>query len=312
MTSKERPRQKVIIDTDPGIDDALALLLLLQAPEVEVLAVTTVAGNKDLQTVTDNAATVLAQAESAVPLYSGAAAPLARELVTGQVMGESGLGKVERLTGTELDGQAASKIIELVLANPGEVSLLAIGPLTNVALAMQQEPSLASKLKQLVIMGGAVTAPGNKNRVGEFNFVVDPEAAALVLQADCRKVLVTLDRCYAVPLFEPDFARLAGSRYEKFIRGMMTPYVKNLSLFEGQPGAIVYDALAAYYLLEPGLYTLEGLDMVVETKGEFTAGMCVVERRANKVPKPNVEFVKRVDTERFKEGLLGRVRGYSF
>lgn len=309
MTAKETRREKIIIDTDPGIDDALALLLLLQAPEVEVLAVTTVAGNKDLQTVNDNAATILAQVESTVPLYSGAAAPLARELVTGQVMGESGLGNVERITGIELDGQAVTKIIELVLANPGEVSLLAIGPLTNVALALKQEPELAQKLKQLVIMGGAIEAPGNKSRVAEFNFFVDPEAAQIVLQADCRKVLVTLDRCYEVPLFEADLAQLAGSRLEGFIRGMMTPYVKNLARFEGQPGAIVYDALAAYYLLDPGLYALEGLDIVVETRGEYTSGMCVVERRANKVPKPNVEFVKGVDIERFKEGLLGRVRG---
>ncbi len=297
-------RKKVIIDTDPGIDDALAMLLLLLAKQTDVLAVTTVAGNKDLQTVTDNATTVAAQARSQVPIYSGSAAPLVKELRVGQVMGETGLGQAERITGIPLNGLAVEKLVELVSENPGEVTIVAIGPLTNIARAMQIDSTFASNLKELVMMGGAIESYGNMNRVAEFNFFVDPEAADLVLAAACRKVLITLDRSYEIPLFVEDFALLEESAFTNFIMAMVIPYMKNLARFEGQPGAIVYDALAAYYLLNPAAYELEPFDIRVETDGKLTRGMCVVEKRPGKKSSPNVDYVSKIDKDAFKRDFF--------
>ena len=297
-------KQKVIIDTDPGIDDALAILLLLKSPQIDVQAITTVAGNNDIQTVTDNAQTILKALGSSVPIYSGSLNPLVRNLSKSEVMGNTSLGNVPRVISKKLNRIAIKQLINLTSAQPKEITIVAIGPLTNIALAMQLDPKFALNIKEIVIMGGAIESYGNMNRVAEFNFFVDPEAAEIVLSSNCKKTLITLDRCYEIPLFRRDFESLGNSKLSNFILSMVIPYIKNLALFEGQDGAIVYDALAAYYVVNPEAYVLQPMDIKIETKGDLTRGMCAVERRLY-VPKiPNVNVVMKIDKESFKKNFL--------
>lgn len=204
-------KRKIIIDTDPGHDDALAILLLERSGLFDIRAITTVAGNSSIEDTTNNARYVLDLIKSETPLYSGAEKPLKRELIMAEVHGKGGLAgsvitKRERLT-----KNASQKIIELVQENPGEISIVSLGPETNIADAFLRDPELPKLIREIVIMGGAIAVPGNKNRVGEFNIFVDPEAADIVLKADVRKVLVSLDVCNDVVLTIEDFERLYGS-----------------------------------------------------------------------------------------------------
>lgn len=297
----------IIIDCDPGVDDALAIMTLLNSPEVEVLAITTVAGNRNLQIVTNNALTICKEIKKDIPIYSGADAPLVGKLIEGSVMGKTGLGGVDKIDQVKLNNSAVTKLVELVAKRPGEITILAIGPLTNIARALQADKNFSKNIKQLVIMGGSFNGVGNANRVAEFNFFIDPLAAQIVMNYDCKKIIIPLDRCYEIPLFESDFLQLKDSPQYVFIMKMMGEYIKNLKKFEGQNGAIVYDALAAYFILQPELFELEDFQIDIEVKGTLTRGMCVVEKRPNIKPKKNVSVVTKIDVELIKQGLLERL-----
>ncbi len=302
-----KSKKQIIIDTDPGIDDALAILMLLNSKEIEVKAITTVAGNQNIQTVTNNAATIIKQSGKNIPLFSGSAKPLVKKLQVGKVMGKTGLGKVQRIAEKKLNQKAVSKILELVSKKPGQISILAIGPLTNIAIAIKSDPSFCKNVKKIVIMGGAIEIYGNMSRVAEFNFFVDPEAADIVFSSSCKKILIPLDRCYEVPLFKQDFYFLKDSKLYGFIKAMIDPYIENLSLFEGRSGAIVYDALAAYYFINSSAFETSFIDIKIETKGKLTRGMCVVEKRLNVVKKLNVEVVNKLNISTFKKAFLKRL-----
>ncbi len=299
-----KEKSKVIIDTDPGIDDALAILLLTKSPLIEVVAITTVAGNKDIQTVTNNAARILTQLSSTVPLYSGAAKPLKRDLTTGQVMGDSGLGNVKNIAKSKLNNLAVRRLLQIVNSQPQKISIVAIGPLTNIAQAIQVDPCFEKNVKEIIIMGGAIETYGNMNRVAEFNFFVDPKAAQIVINSTCKKTLIPLDRCYEVPLLTADFQLLKSSPLQQFVMEMIIPYIANLAQFEGQSGAIVYDALAAYFLLNPKAYKTLPMNIQIETAGKLTRGMCVCERRPTEQASPNVDVVTQINREAFKHDFL--------
>ncbi len=292
---------ELIIGTDPGHDDVLALLLMIKSGAFDVKAITTVAGNSTIENVTRNAAFTLDLVDRRdIPIFSGQEKPLQRDLVLAVVHGDSGLDGVD-LSGTpfELTGNASQKITELIKKNPNEITLIALGALTNVARSFQQNPQLPSLLKQIVIMGGAINVPGNKNRVGEFNMVVDPEAADIVFRADVPKVLVPVDVCNDFPIPLENFQELQGSSLYVPIMSMMQKFIEGIENDEGTKGALVYDAIAAYYLLNPNAFTLEPMDIVIETKGEHTFGMTVVEKRKNKSMKPNVQVVTKIDKAAF-------------
>lgn len=215
-------KPKLIIDTDPGHDDALAILMTLLSDQFEVLAITTVAGNATIEKVTRNAQAILDLIGSPVPIFSGFDEPLKRKLVTAVVHGESGMAGFDTSsTDCRLTQNAPEKMVELVTANPEEITILALGPLSNVARAIQLDSQFSSKVKQLVIMGGAIDVPGNKNRVAEFNFFVDPEAADDVFQAEVQKVLVPLDVCNTVILQVDDFRKVQNERLQSILIPMM-------------------------------------------------------------------------------------------
>ena len=296
-------KKKIIIDTDPGQDDALAIMLLVKSGMFDIRAVTTVAGNSVIQNTTNNARFILDLLKSDIPLYSGSEKPLSKDLVLANVHGKSGLDGAIITKKEPLNGMAVEKIIEIVKQNPNKVSIVVIGPQTNIAKAFQLDPTLPELIKELIIMGGAIEVPGNKSRVAEFNIFVDPIAAKIVFEAPVRKVLVPLDICNEIPLFSSDFEKITGSLREPIL-SMMEKYIEGIAKFEYQQGALVYDTLAAYYLIRPEAYTLEDVDILVETKGEYTDGMTVTEKRVYKEKNINIQLVKKVDRDMFVSDFL--------
>lgn len=298
----------LIIDTDPGHDDALAIMLLVKSGLFDIQAMTTVAGNSTLQNTTNNARYILDLLNSPIPLYSGSEKPLEKPLILANVHGKSGLDGANVVKKEKLNGLAVEKIIEIVRENPGKVSIVVLGPETNIGKAFLKDPELPTLIKQVVIMGGAIDVPGNKSRVAEFNFFVDPKAAQIVFNASVRKILIPLDVCNQIPLFLDDFKKIKGS-LRKPIISMMRRFIKGIEKFEKTKGALVYDALAAYYLINSSVYEIEEVDIRVETKGEYTGGMSVADRRGWGEKDPNVGLVKKIDRKVFVRDFIKILSG---
>ncbi len=295
---------KIIFNTDPGHDDALAIMLAAKSGLVDIQAITTIAGNATIENVTNNAGFIIDLLGQDIPIYSGSEKPLVRDLIKANVHGEGGLAGVIVNKKRLLTGNAVEKIIDIIRKNPGKISIVMIGPETDIAKAFQKDPELPKLIKQLVIMGGAIEVPGNKNRVAEFNVFVDPEAADIVFNAPVKKVLVPLDECNKIPLFLTDFEKLKGSALYDPIISMMCEFIKGIATFENTQGALVYDALAAYYLINPKAYTLTDMDVRIETKGELTRGMSVADRRTWGEKNPNVSVVTKIDRDVFVSDFL--------
>ena len=293
----------VIIDTDPGHDDALAIMLAVKSGLFDIKAITTVAGNSTIENTTRNARYVLKLlGKENIPIYSGASKPLKHGLVQAVVHGKSGLEGIDPNNESLLTNNAAEKIISIVKSNPS-ITIITIGPLTNIAQAILQDPETMKKVKQIITMGGAIRVPGNKNRVAEFNIFVDPDAADIVFNFPVKKTIVPLDACNDVQLQLEDFEKLKGtSLYEPVIK-MMKPYIKNIGENEGVFAALMYDPLTVYYLLNPTAYSLKEYDIKIETKGKLTRGMTVAEER--NIPKNyNVNVVEKIDGESFKRDFI--------
>lgn len=301
-------KRKLLIDTDPGHDDALAILLLEQSGLFDILAITTSAGNSTIQNTTNNARYILDLIGSTTPIYSGAASPLHQSLVQAEVHGKSGLAGANITKNEPLTNNAANKIIECVKNNPHEVSILTLGPLTNLAAAMLQDASITPLIQEVIMMGGAIAVPGNKNRVAEFNIYVDPDAADIVFRAPVKKSLIPLDVCNDVYLTMDDFEQLAGSRLYESITAMMRHYIAGIQQFEKTTGALMYDPLAAYYLVNPAAYTTQELDIQIEVTSELTRGMTVADRRIWGEQHPNVTVATTVDKSAFTHDLIKFLR----
>lgn len=294
----------IIIDTDPGHDDALAIMLLAKSDAVDIKAITTVAGNATLQDVTNNARFLIDLLNLDTPLYSGSEKPLIRDQVLANVHGKGGLAGADVTIVEPLNNQAVDKIIEIVRQNPNQISLLVIGPQTNIAQAILKDPELSGLIKQIVIMGGAIEVPGNKSRVAEFNMFCDPQAAEIVFNSSTPKVIIPLDTCNTIPLFVEDFEKLKGSSLYKTILPMMEHFIKGIKQFENHEGALVYDALAAYYFLKPEAFTLVDMDIRIETKGEYTFGMSVADRRGYTEKNINCKVTTKIDRDQFVTDFL--------
>jgi inosine-uridine nucleoside N-ribohydrolase len=293
----------VIIDTDPGHDDALAIMLLIRSKLTDIRALTTVAGNVNLQKTTNNARYILDLINCKIPIFSGSVKPLKKELICANVHGETGLTGANVTKSEPLNGLAVGKIIEIVRANPKKVTIVTIGPETNVAKAFLKDPELPKLIKQIVIMGGAINVPGNKSSVAEFNIFVDPDAAKIVFNAPVRKIMVPLDVCNGLPLFLSDFRKIKG-KLRGPILSMMKPFIKGIKTFENFDGALVYDAIAAYFLIKPKAFQLEKMNIRIETKGELTTGMSVADKRTWGKKRANAEVVTRIDRSTFVKDFI--------
>jgi purine nucleosidase len=277
---------RLIVDCDPGVDDAMALLFLAGRSDVTVEAVGSVHGNVPATTAAHNALRILDVAGlTGVPVAVGAPRPLVQPLATAEhVHGDDGLGNTGQPLprGSVSSESAAEQLVRLARARPGELSLLAIGPLTNLAIALLLEPALPVLLRQVVVMGGAFAVPGNVSALAEANIGNDPEAARLVLGAGLPLRIVGLDVTHKTLLRRPQLGRLEQGRTEaaRFAWEVLQFYIDVYERRFDERACPVHDALAAALLLEPGLATWTRQPVEVELRGQLTRGATIVDRRA--------------------------------
>jgi inosine-uridine nucleoside N-ribohydrolase len=296
-------KRKIIIDTDPGHDDAMALMLAVKSNKFDILAVTTVAGNSTIENTTRNARYIMGLLESKVPVYSGSKKPLMQSLTKAVVHGKSGLEGIDPKNRPDLTNNAVGKIVEIVTREK-DVTLVTLGPLTNIAKAILKAPKTMVKLKEIVMMGGAVKVAGNKNRVAEFNIFVDPDAAKIVFDFPVKKTIVPLDACNNIKLYLDDFKKIRNKQLREPLLKMVVPYMNNTYKNEGVRAALMYDPLTVYYLLELKACATEMYNIKIETEGEFTRGMTVADLRMKPEEKSNVCVVMQIDEAKFKECFI--------
>ncbi len=305
----------IIIDTDPSPDDAVAFLTALASPaELEVLAITTVAGNVPVSLTSKNARKALELAQrTETPVYAGAAAPLVRRLVTAEhVHGRTGFDGYDLPEpATPLAaGFAPDAIVRLVMERAaGEVTLCCLAPLTNIALALAREPRLAGHLREIVIMGGSFSEGGNITPAAEFNVYVDPEAAARVLDCGAPITMIPLDCTHQ--------ARTTALRLDK-LRSIATPVaeafyhlLKFNKIFDeqkyGWDGGPLHDATVIAYLLAPQLFSGRNVHVAVECASPLTLGMTVVDWWAVTEKRPNVRFIRTIQAGEYFDLVFERL-----
>ncbi len=270
--------KRIIIDTDPGIDDALAILLAVASPELQLDGIVTVHGNCSLEQATKNGLSILELANAShIPLAKGCELPLVQpSLLAPETHGDTGLGyaKLPEPGIKPTRSHGCDFLIERVIANPGEITLVAIGPLTNVAMAIRKEPGFAKSLKELVIMGGAIRHEGNTTALAEFNTYVDPHAAHIVFHAGIPTTLVPLDVTYQCVLLASDVERLLkiDSPISKFIRDTTNFYMEFHDSFQGIEGCVINDPLALALTFAPGLCDYQELPVDVDISGGVSMG----------------------------------------
>jgi purine nucleosidase len=323
----ETATKKIIIDTDPGTDDALAILLAANSPELDIRAITIVAGNVTADLGLENALKVMSLAgRCEVPVAKGAAHPLFQKLNTEEFWnGKNGLG------GAELPPShcAASSqfgpdlIIEMVHRYPHEITLVPIGPLTNIALAILKDPSIIPLVKEVVLMGGSIIG-GNVNAASEFNIHSDPEAASILFNAGWPITMVGLDVTEHTLITNADVARLeSNARQQASFAATVARFQIGTYQGTGFGGGAVHDALAIGAVIDRSLLKTQDMRVDIETDGKFTRGE-TVGNRGNAVdrivPKgdrletigvdtvqPNVHVAVGVDSSRFIELLVNRL-----
>ena len=255
-------RRKILIDTDPGIDDAMAIFYALESPELEVVGLTTVFGNAHTSVCTTNALKLLEIAErSDIPVAKGADEPLTmpyRGPVT-FVHGTDGQGDVflSPPTTSAVSIDAADFIIHTVMEAPGEITLVALGPLTNLAVAFRREPTLSTQLAEIVLMGGNAFVGGNASPAAEANILNDPEAADIVFGADCSIVMAGLDVTEQTIMSSADLARMAAfdNPRAQHLSAIIPFYQAFYRARLGLNGICIHDSSTISYLLAPQLYT---------------------------------------------------------
>ena len=332
LASSAAAPQRIIIDTDPGVDDALAILLALRSPELKVEAITPVAGNVPLDYTLPNALRLVEIAgRTDVPVAAGASHPLVRNLITAaHVHGNNGLAGVDfPPPKTKPVQESATEIIRrLVRANPGEITIVAVGPLTNVATVLRADPGLSGLLRSIVIMGGSLSG-GNVTPAAEFNLYADPEAARIVFDAGVPLIMVGLDVTRKV-LFTPDHLKVlqAGTTpWSRAAARIMGATIERLNRGPHPMLEAMHDPLTVANLIDPGILSFKDYYVEVETQGEFTAGETVgyayaparksesfVSAQATPPTsvaddsfRPNAKVAMEVDPDRFFRLLLGRL-----
>jgi inosine-uridine nucleoside N-ribohydrolase len=321
--------QRVIIDTDPGIDDAFAILLALNSPELKVEALTVVPGNVDGRQGLDNALKIVSLAGRCdVMVAGGARHPLNQKLITAQYWhGPNGLAGVD-LPASKCKADprfGPDLIIELAHKYAHQITLIPVGPLTNIALAVSKDPSIVPLVKNIIIMGGSITG-GNVNGAAEANIYNDPEAASIVFNAGWMVTMIGSDvgeRTLMTRKHLADLQSLHGPESD-FIAKLADFYVTR-SEKSGYEGAAMYDPLAVATAIDPSLVTLKDMHVDVETKGEFTRGETVGNRMGsdeNNVLhgdhyeidgvielKPNARVCLASDAGRFLQLFISRIKG---
>ncbi|WP_157250968.1 nucleoside hydrolase [Nonomuraea typhae] len=297
---------KVLIDCDPGIDDALALALAAGA-SLDVRAITTVAGNVGLNRTTANALALRDFLDLPdVPVVAGSPGALVRGLIHAEhVHGSDGLGGavLPPPTSTVTPGHATDHIITTLRDHPGEITLIALGPLTNLALALRREPRIADWAAGIVVMGGSYTR-GNHNPAAEFNILTDPEAAAIVFGAGWTVTQIGLDVTLTARVTTAIYDRLQGLGR---LSSLLLPSVTHYGLITPETGPAIHDAVAVASVIDPTLLTFTPAVVNVETAGVYTTGMTVIDFKVDD-RRPNAMVATRLDVERFWDLLVSAYR----
>lgn len=307
--------RKIIIDTDPGQDDAVAILLALASPdEIELLGLTCVAGNVPLDLTTRNARMVCELAgRPDIPVYAGCDRPLGRDLVTAEhVHGKTGLDgpDLPEPTMPMAEGHAVDFIIDTLRAEPaGTITLVPIGPLTNIAAAFKAAPDIVEKVQEVVLMGGAYFEVGNITPAAEFNIHVDPDAARIVFRAGAPITVMPLDVTHKALVTKPrnDAFRALGTPVGVAVAEMTDFFERFDKEKYGSAGAPLHDPCTIAYLLEPGLFTGRHINVEIETTSELTMGMTVADWWRVTRRKPNALFMGDIDADGFFDLLTERL-----
>ena len=310
----------MIIDTDGGVDDALALILALNCQQIDLKAVTVLAGNIDVNQAANNVLRVIDIVQPKQPplVAKGCEKPLVRPPFNAAgIHGADGLGELHQFTNadgspcypqltTEPSSENAVEVLLKAAQEYGkELTIVALGPLTNIATALQRDRATLQKVGRIVIMGGAVKVPGNISAAAEFNFFVDPDAAQVVMESGIPLTLVGLDVAMKAPLFRKDiedFAQKQPSAVSQFIADCTGVYMAFYRDNEDFHGCYLHDPLAVGVAIDPSLVSTESVYMVVETEGRFTSGMSLADlrdRRDESAFPPKIDVCLEADTERF-------------
>jgi len=305
--------KRVILDTDPGIDDALAILLALASPEVELEAVTVTSGNCSTAQGTINALSVLELAGAGhVPVAVGVERPLIQPLLTApETHGDTGLGYA-RLPppGQEAAGQhAVDLLIERIMGAPGEITVVAVAPLTNLALAIRREPGLAAAVKEVIIMGGAIRHEGNTTPLAEFNVYVDPHAAYIVYHSGMPITLAPLDVTYQCVLTQPDVERLLAidSPLTRFVADSTRFYMEFHDEYQGIMGCVINDPLALALAFAPDLVQTRPLYVTVDIQSQVSLGKTMADFYDAWQKPPNMQVALKVEARRFIDLFVERI-----
>jgi inosine-uridine nucleoside N-ribohydrolase len=322
--------RRIIIDTDPGVDDAMAIFLALRSPELKVEAITPVSGNVPLELTLPNALRLVEIAgRPDVPVAAGASVPLVRHLVTAKyVHGVNGLGGVEFPAPKikPVSEKAPEIIRRLVRENPGQITIVAIGPLTNVAMALRADPELAGMIPAIVIMGGGIVH-GNITPAAEFNLYVDPEAARIVFDAGIPFTMVGLDVTEKVLVNDGHIQKLQAVQtpVSQAAAKILKATLDNVRNSNNITYVAMHDPLTVASLIDPSILTFTDFHIEIETEGELTAGMTVAYRHApvrGSAPmaiagpppaepdmtwRPNVRAATAVEPDRFFDLLISRL-----
>ena len=271
-------QKRIILDTDPGIDDSLAILLALASPEISLEGLSVVHGNSSTAQGTVNALSVLELAKaSRIPVYRGCELPLVQpSLLAPETHGESGIGYAklpEPLTKPQVK-KGSDFLIEKIMSNPGEITLVCIAPLTNVALAIRQEPRIVKNVKEVFIMGGAIRHEGNTTPLAEFNTYVDPHAAHIVFHSGMPITLTPLDVTYKCVFTKDDLNRLSkiDSPITKFIADATRFYMEFHDEYQKINGCVINDPLTVALTFMPELCDYQELQVDVDLSGGVSMG----------------------------------------
>jgi purine nucleosidase len=302
-------KRKVILDCDPGQDDAIAILLALASPEIELLAITAVAGNVGLDRTERNARAVVELAGATTPVHAGCPRPLVRApLHAAHIHGESGIAgaSLKPPRRALADGHAVDLIRDTVRRHDeGEITLVAVGPLTNLACALVQAPDIALRLREIVLMGGAIGL-GNTTPAAEYNILADPHAAAVVFGSGARIAMTPLELTHQALATSAhvDAMRRLGTEAGRQVAAMIEAYPSK-GLFP-RSGVPLHDPCAVAYVLWPELMSGRDCRVDVETEGTHSLGRTIIEWRRQHQP-ANARVLDTIDTETFLARLIERL-----
>ena len=307
--------RKIIIDTDPGIDDAVAILLALAVPEaLEVLGIVAVAGNLPLVQTERNARRVCELARRAdIPVYAGCARPILRPLATAEhIHGETARDRL-LLPEPTMPLQAQHGVDFLVetlrAAEARTITLCALGPLTNIAMALVKAPEVAGKISELVIMGGAAFELGNVTPAAEFNIHVDPQAAAIVFDSGIPITMMPLDVTHQLLTTPPrlDALRALGNRCGGAVAALLASFERRRRAKFGSRATALHDPSIIAYLLSPTFFQGREVNVAIETQSPLTMGMTVVDWWGITGRKPNARVMNAVDVDGFYDLLMRKL-----